>query len=86
MEHANYMVRNQGTDAMAGLNPHTQRNLPGASAAGPACAKAADLFLGVSDLGVAIDEWTAGMYTAARCSIRGSSGWASVMPAFPMGC
>ena len=48
---------------MAGLNPHTQRsNLPGASAAGAACAKAADLFLGVSDLGVAIDAWMAGMY------------------------
>ena len=63
MEHANYMVQNQGTDAMAGLNPHTQRsNLPGASAAGAACAKAADLFLGVSDLGVAIDAWMAGMY------------------------
>jgi hypothetical protein len=63
MEHANYMVQNQGTDAMAGLNPHIQRpNLPGASAAGAACAKAADLFLGVSDLGVAIDEWMAGMY------------------------
>ena len=62
-EHANYMVQNQGTDAMAGLNPHTQRsNLPGASAAGAACAKAADLFLGVSDLGVAIDVWMAGMY------------------------
>jgi hypothetical protein len=26
------------------------------------CAKAADLFLGVSDLGVAIDLWMAGMY------------------------
>ena len=63
MEHANYMVQNQGTDAMAGLNPHTQRsNLPGASAAGAACAKAADLFLGVSDVGVAIDVWMAGMY------------------------
>ena len=37
MEHANYMVQNQGTDAMAGLNPHTQRSdLPGASAAGAA--------------------------------------------------
>ena len=57
------MVQNQGTDAMAGLNPHTQRStLPGASAAGAACAKAADLFLGVSDLGVAIDVWMAGMY------------------------
>jgi hypothetical protein len=63
MEHANYMIQNQGTDAMAGLNPHTQRSsLSGASAAGAACAKAADLFVGVSDLGVAIDEWMAGMY------------------------
>ena len=63
MEHANYMVQNQGTDAMVGLNPHTQRsNLPGASAAGAACAKAADLFPRVSDLGVAIDVWMAGMY------------------------
>jgi hypothetical protein len=51
MEHANYMVQNQGTDAMAGLNPHTQHsNLPGASEAGAACAKAADIFIGVSDL------------------------------------
>jgi hypothetical protein len=63
MEHANYMVQNQGTDAMAGLNPHTQHsNLPGASEAGAACAKAADIFIGVSDLGVAIDVWMAGMY------------------------
>ena len=39
MEHANYMVQNRGTDAMAGLNAHTQRpSLPGASAAGAACA------------------------------------------------
>ena len=43
------MVLNQGSDAMAELNPHTQRpNLPGASAAGAACAKAADLFLVVN--------------------------------------
>jgi hypothetical protein len=57
------MVQNQGTDAMAGLNPHTQRSdLPGASAAGAACAKAADLYPRVSDLGVAIDAWMAGMY------------------------
>ena len=63
MEHANYMAQNQGTEAMVGLNPHTQRsNLPGASAGGAACAKAADLFIGVSDLGVAIDGWMAGMY------------------------
>ena len=63
MEHANYMVQNQGTEAMAGLNAHTQRpGLPGASAAGAACAKAADLFPGVSNLGVAIDGWMAGLY------------------------
>jgi Cysteine-rich secretory protein family len=63
LEHANYMVQNEGTDAMAGLNAHTQRsNLPGASDAGAACAKAADLFIGVSDVGVAIDGWMAGMY------------------------
>jgi Cysteine-rich secretory protein family len=63
MEHANYMVQNRGTDAMAGLNAHSQRpNLPGASAPGAACAKAADLFPRVSDLRVAIDGWMAGMY------------------------
>ena len=63
MEHANYMLQNHGTDAMAGLSPHTQRSdLPGASAAGAACAKAADLYPRVSDLGVAIDAWMAGMY------------------------
>src|SRR5208282_5718748 len=63
MEHANYMVQNRGTNAMAGLNAHTQQpNLPGASAAGAACAKAADLFPLVSDLGVAVDVWMAGMY------------------------
>jgi hypothetical protein len=70
------MVQNQGTDAMAGLNPHTQRSdLPGATSAGAACAKAADLFPGVADLGVAIDAcgWPA-CITAARCSIRSSSG------------
>jgi len=56
------MVQNQGTDAMAGLNPHTQRSdLPGASAAGAACANAADLYPRVSDLGVAIDAWMAGI-------------------------
>ena len=86
MEHANYMVQNQGTEAMVGLNPHTQRsNLPGASAAGAACAKAADLFLGVSDLGVAIDVWMAGMYHR-RPMLDSSSGSAWDTPAFPMGC
>lgn len=63
MEHAQYMLQNRGTDAMVGLNAHTQRpELPGASPAGAACGKAADLFPGVSDLGVAIDGWMAGIY------------------------
>ena len=63
MEHAQYMLQNRGTDAMAGLNAHTQRpDLPGASPAGAACGKAADLFPGVSNLGVAIDGWMAGIY------------------------
>jgi hypothetical protein len=63
MEHASYMLQNRGTDAMVGLNAHTQRaNLPGASPAGAACGKAADLFPGVSDLGIAIDGWMAGFY------------------------
>lgn len=63
MEHAQYMLANRGTDAMAGLNAHTQRpDLPGASPAGAACGKAADLFPGVSNLGVAIDGWMAGIY------------------------
>jgi hypothetical protein len=72
------MVQNQGTDAMAGLNPHTQRSdLPGASAAGAACANAADLYPRVSDLGVAIDAWMAGIppppdaRSAARADRRG---------------
>ena len=50
---------------MAGLNAHNQRpSLPGASAAGATCAKAADLFPSVSDLGVAIDGWMAGIGAA----------------------
>lgn len=63
MEHAAYMRQNQGTDAMAGLNAHTQRpELPGATPAGAKCAKAADLFPGVSDLGAAVDGWMSGLY------------------------
>ena len=63
MEHANYMQLNNGSDAIAGLNAHQQRpNLKGASAAGAACGKAADLFFGVSDLEVAVDGWMATLY------------------------
>jgi hypothetical protein len=63
MEHAEYMKKNKGTQAMEGLNAHTQRaDLPGASAAGAACGKAADLFPGVSDLAGAVDGWMAGIY------------------------
>jgi hypothetical protein len=63
MEHAEYMRLNAGTEALQGLNPHTQRpKLPGATPAGAACAKAADLFPGVSDLVGAVDAWMAGIY------------------------
>lgn len=63
MEHANYMRLNKGSDAMAGLNAHQQRpKLRGASAAGAACGKAADLFFGVADLEVAVDGWMATLY------------------------
>jgi len=63
MEHANYMRLNQDSDAMAGLNAHNQRpKLRGASAAGAACGKAADLFFGVSDLEIAVDGWMSTLY------------------------
>ena len=63
MEHARYMLLNKDTDAITGLNAHQQRaNLRGASAAGAACGKAADLFFGVSDLEVAVDGWMATLY------------------------
>ncbi|MBS1119149.1 MAG: putative S-layer associated protein [Deltaproteobacteria bacterium] len=63
MEHAEYMRRNRGTEAMVGLNAHQQRpDLPGATAAGAACGKAADLFPGVSDLEAAVDAWMSGLY------------------------
>ena len=63
MEHAEYMRLNKDTDAMVGLNAHQQRpNLPGATPDGAACAKAADLFPGVSDLEVAVDGWMASLY------------------------
>jgi uncharacterized protein YkwD len=63
MEHARYMLLNKDSDAIAGLNAHTQRpNLRGASAAGAACGKAADLFFQVSDLEVAVDGWMATLY------------------------
>lgn len=63
MEHAQYMLKNAGTDAMVGLEAHKQRpGLPGATPAGAKCGKAADLFPGVADLGLAIDGWMAGIY------------------------
>ena len=81
MEHANYMVQNRGTDAMAGLNAHNQRpSLPGASAAGAACAKAVIYFPGSP---IWASRSTAGWpacITAVRCSIRSLSGSAWVMP------
>ncbi|MBX3160330.1 MAG: CAP domain-containing protein [Deltaproteobacteria bacterium] len=63
MEHAEYMRLNRNSDAMAGLNAHHQRpGLPGATLAGAACGKAADLFPGVSDLEIAVDGWMASLY------------------------
>lgn len=62
-EHARYMLLNKDSDAMVGLNAHTQDpKLPGASPAGAACGKAADLFPGVSDLATAVDGFMAGLY------------------------
>jgi uncharacterized protein YkwD len=63
MQHAKYMLLNKDSDAMVGLEAHKQRpDLPGATPAGAACGKAADLFPGVAGLGVAIDGWMAGIY------------------------
>jgi hypothetical protein len=63
MEHASYMLLNRGTDAMAGLNAHHQDpKLPGATAAGAECGKAADLYPGVASLTAAIDGWMGGIY------------------------
>jgi len=63
MEHAEYMKLNRGTPAMEGLAAHNQDpSRPGATLAGAACGKAADLFPGVSDLGAAVDGWMAGLY------------------------
>ncbi|MCX5745129.1 MAG: CAP domain-containing protein [Proteobacteria bacterium] len=61
--HATYMRLNRDTDAMVGLHAHQQDPaLPGASPAGAACGKAADLFPGVSDLPTAVDGFMAGLY------------------------
>ncbi len=63
MEHADYMRQNRGTGAMEGLSAHHQDpKLPGATPAGAACGRAADLFPGVADLGAAVDGWMAGLY------------------------
>jgi hypothetical protein len=48
--------------AQEGLRGRGRQVDLGGACAGAACAKAADLFIGVSDVGVAIDGWMAGMY------------------------
>lgn len=54
---------NKDTPAMAGLDAHHQDpKRPGATAAGAACGKAADLFPGVADLPSAVHGWMAGLY------------------------
>ena len=63
MEHAEYMRLNRGTSAMEGLAAHKQRpDLPGATPAGAACGKAADLYPEVSDFAAAVEGWMAGFY------------------------
>ncbi len=63
MSHARYMLLNRDTDAMVGLAAHRERpDLPGATPAGARCGKAADLFPGVADLEVAVDDWMSGLY------------------------
>ena len=62
MEHANYMVQNRGTDAMAGLNAHTQRpSLPAQAPPVRHVPRQLIYFPGLRS-GVAIDGWMAGMY------------------------
>jgi hypothetical protein len=62
-KHADYLVRNHGTAAVAGLEAHKEHaDLPGASPEGADCGKNADLFVGVADLGKAVDGFMAGIY------------------------
>jgi hypothetical protein len=63
MKHAEYLRLNQGKAAIAGLAAHQEHpDLPGATPEGAACGKAADLFVGVSDVTSAIDGFMAGIY------------------------
>jgi hypothetical protein len=62
-EHARYMMLNRDKPQLQGLAAHKQDpSLPGATPAGGACAKAADLFPGVSDLRTAVHGWMASLY------------------------
>lgn len=62
-KHAVYLVKNYGSDAIAGLAAHQERkDLPGASPEGADCGKNADLFVGVADLDRAVDGFMAGIY------------------------
>jgi hypothetical protein len=62
-KHADYLKRNFGSDAIAGLAAHKEQpNLPGASPEGADCGKNADLFVGVADLDAAVDGFMAGIY------------------------
>jgi hypothetical protein len=61
--HADYLLKNAGSEAIAGLLAHQeQANLPGASREGADCGKNADIFNGVADLDVAVDGFMAGIY------------------------
>ena len=62
-KHAEYLLKNAGSDAIAGLAAHQeQMGLPGASREGADCGKNADIFQGVADLDVAVDGFMAGIY------------------------
>ncbi|MGE5182537.1 MAG: CAP domain-containing protein [Acidobacteriota bacterium] len=62
-KHADYLRRNFGSPAIAGLAAHReQAELPGATRDGADCGKNADLFVGVADLDKAVDGFMAGIY------------------------
>lgn len=63
MAHARYMVLNRDSEALAGLNLHTERpDIPGYTPDGASCAQSADLAPSISSLSVAIDEFMASLY------------------------
>ena len=86
MEHANYMVQNRGTDAMAGSMPTPSgRACPAQAPRVRHAPRQLIYFPGSPTLASRSTAGWPACTTAVRCSIRSSSGSAWVMPAFPMG-